>query len=96
KGSCKADADCGVDAPAGTGLTVGAENITGTAGAQITGPPSTSYTITTTPGLPGGTLSYTLDLKAIHPGSQALTSTMRSDVVFGITRVITPITVIRR
>lgn len=84
-----------IDAPPGAGLTVGAENVTGSAGAQISGPPAGSYVITTTPGIPGGSLSFSLDLKATHQGQRALTSSMRSDVVAGITRVITPITVAR-
>jgi hypothetical protein len=84
-----------VDAPAGTGLTVGAENVTGSAGAQISGPPAGSYAITTTPGTPGGSLSYSLILKATSKGQQALTSAMTADVVAGITRVSTPITVTR-
>jgi hypothetical protein len=85
----------GVDAPAGAGLTVGAENVTGTAGAQITGPPAGSYVVTTTPGVPGGSLSYSLTLKATDQGRQTLTSVMRADVVAGLTRVVTPITVTR-
>jgi hypothetical protein len=85
----------GVPAPAGAGLTVGAENVTGGAGAQISGPPAGSYVVTTTPFVPGGSVSYTLDLRATHPGNQTLTSSMRSDVVAGITRVITPVTVTR-
>ena len=85
----------GVDAPAGFGLTVGAENVTGSAGAQITEPPAGSYVVTTTPGVPGGSLSYSLSLKATGQGRQSLTSVMRADVVAGLTRVITPITVTR-
>lgn len=85
----------GVNAPAVAGLTVGAENVTGSAGAQITGPPAGSYVVTTTPGVPGGSLSYSLSLKATDQGRQTLTSVMRADVVAGLTRVITPITVTR-
>jgi len=85
----------GVDAPAGFGLTVGAENVTGAAGAQISGPPAGSYRVSTTPSIPGGSLSYTLNLRATHRGRQSLTSSMRSDVVVGTTRVVTPIRVTR-
>ncbi len=85
----------GVDAPPGTGLTVGAENLTGTAGAQITGPPAGSYVVTATPGLPGGKLTYSLSIFGRDRGAQALTSTLTSDIVVGTTSVRTPITVTR-
>jgi hypothetical protein len=88
-------ATVGLDAPPGTGLTVGAENVTGSAGAQITGPPAGSYVITTTPGQPGGSLTYSLTIQGRDRGPQALTSTLNSDVVVGTTRVRTPITVTR-
>jgi subtilisin family serine protease len=85
----------GADAPPGTGLTVGAENLSGTAGAQISGPPAGSYVVTTTPGIPGESRSYSLNLRASRRGVQTLTSTMRTNVVAGTTRVVTPITVTR-
>ncbi len=77
------------------GLTVGAENLSGTAGAQIGGTPQGSYAITTTPGQPGGSLSYTLDVKAHRAGARSLTSSMTADVVPGTTTVVTPIAVTR-
>jgi hypothetical protein len=83
------------DAPPGAGLTVGAENVTGTAGAQITGAPTGSYAVTATPGQPGGSLTYSLSVQGRDRGAQALTSTLDSDVVVGTTRVRTPITVTR-
>jgi hypothetical protein len=86
----------GVDAPPTTGLTVGAENVSGVAGAQISGPPAGSYVVTTKPGIPGGSLTYSLDLKATRTGPQTLTSTMHTSVVAGLTRVVTPIPVTRR
>jgi len=88
-------ATVGVDAPPGTGLTVGAENVTGSAGAQIAGPPAGSYVVTSTPGQPGGSLAYSLTIQGRDRGPQALTSTLNSDVVVGTTRVRTPITVTR-
>jgi hypothetical protein len=75
------------------GTTVGAENLSGTAGAQITGPPTGSYVITTTPGEPGEQLSYTLTVKAHRAGARSLTTDMTSDVVAGTTTVRTPIPV---
>lgn len=85
----------GKDAPAGSGLTIGAENVTGTAGAQISGPPQGSYVVTTTPGSAGGSLAMTLTLKGGSAGWASLTSFARSSVTLGNTRVITPLTVTR-
>jgi len=85
----------GIGTPAGTGLTVGAENVTGSAGAQISGPPAGSYVITSTPGQPGGSRTYSMVIVGRARGTQALTSTLNSDVVVGTTRVRTPI-IVRR
>jgi Subtilase family/Fibronectin type-III domain/PA domain len=85
----------GVGVPAGTGLTVGAENVTGTAGAQISGPPAGSYVVRSTPGHPGGSRSYSLAIQGRARGNQAVTSTLDSDLVVGTTRVRTPIIVTR-
>ena len=84
-----------LDAPPTFGLTVGAENVTGTAGAQITGRPTGSYVVTATPGLPGGILTYSLTVQGRSRGAQSLTTTLTSDAVLGTTRVVTPITVTR-
>ena len=85
----------GVDAPPGTGLTVGAESIKGTEGAQIAGPPASSYVITSTPGTPGGSAVVTLTVKGRNHGTGKVTSSMVSDVVAGTTIVSTKITVNR-
>ncbi len=77
------------------GLTVGAENLSGTAGAQITGAPTGSYVITTTPGEPGESLTYTLTVKGNRVGNRSLTTDMTADVVPGTTTVVTPIRVTR-
>ncbi|HEY7628503.1 MAG TPA: S8 family serine peptidase [Ilumatobacteraceae bacterium] len=86
----------GVDAPAGYGLTVGAESVHGTEGAQIAGPPAGSYVITSTPGTPGETLNVGLTVRGADRGAATLTSSMTSDVVAGTTIVTTPIRVTRR
>jgi hypothetical protein len=54
--------------PAGYGLTVGAENFDGTAGGQITGPPVVDYRVQSTPGAPGGSLTYTMTVKDVRSG----------------------------
>jgi len=86
----------GKSPPGQLGLTVGAENATGTAGAQITGPPVGSYVITSTPGRPAGTLAYSLDIQGRARGSQSVMSTLNSDVVAGTTQLRTSITVTKR
>jgi subtilisin family serine protease len=83
----------GVGTPTDYGLTVGAENVTGGAGAQITGPPTGDYVVTTTPGQPGGSFSYTLNVRATRQGQQTLTTSMLTNVVNGVTTVRTPIPV---
>jgi hypothetical protein len=83
--------------PASAGLTIGAENGSGTGGAQLPGAPTvSSYLITTTPGQPGGSVTYTLTVRGSHRGLGQLTTSMRSDIVPGITRVATSITVTRK
>ncbi len=88
----------GVGTPPEYGLTVGAENSSGTAGAQLPAgtPPAGSYAVTTTPGAPGGSLSYTLTVLGENKGNGVLTSSMLSDVVAGVTTVSTPVIVTRR
>jgi hypothetical protein len=80
-----------VDAPAGAGLTAGAQNVTGTASTQISGPPSGNYVMTSTPCHPGGSRIHSLAIQGRARGNQAVTSTLDSDVVVGTTRVRTPI-----
>lgn len=75
------------------GLTVGAENVTGTAGAQVSGPPTGSYRVTTVPGEPGGTASYSLTVLGRGVGSQSVTSSLVTDQVRGTTITTTPVTV---
>ncbi|MEP7177895.1 MAG: S8 family serine peptidase [Pseudonocardiales bacterium] len=83
----------GADAPADPGLNIGVENVSATAGGNIAGPPTGDYLITTTPGQPGGALTYTLKVRGTKKGQQTLTSSMLSDVVNGLTTVRTPILV---
>ena len=78
----------GVDAPPGTGLTVGAESINGTAGAQIVGPPASSYVVTSTPGTPGGSAAVTLSVRGKDDGTGKLTSSMVTNVIAGTTIVV--------
>ena len=86
----------GAPAPADPGLNIGAENPSGTAGANIAGPPTSSYVVTTTPGAPGGSYSYTLTVRGEKKGTGTLTTSMLSDIVAGTTTVSTNIDVTKR
>lgn len=81
------------DPPAGYGLTVGAENADGTAGGQITGPPTTDLRVSSTPGAPGGTLSYTMKIKGISAGIGTVTTGTSTPQVKGLTIEVDKITV---
>ncbi|QYC40090.1 Minor extracellular protease vpr precursor [Nonomuraea coxensis DSM 45129] len=71
--------------PAGAGLTVGAENADGTAGSQITGPPTEDLVVTSTPGAPGGTLTYSMKIKGVSAGAGKVTTATSTPQVKGIT-----------
>ncbi|MFI6321057.1 S8 family serine peptidase [Nonomuraea sp. NPDC050556] len=81
------------DPPAGFGLTVGAENDEGTAGGQITGPPTTDLVVHSTPGAPGGTLSYTMKIKGVSAGVGKVTTATSTPQVKGVTVEVDKITV---
>ncbi|MFF5204425.1 S8 family serine peptidase [Streptosporangium sp. NPDC000396] len=81
------------DAPASYGLTVGAENDEGTAGGQITGPPTQDLRVTSTPGAPGGTLTYTMKVKGVSAGTGTVTTGTSTPKVKGITIEVDKITV---
>jgi subtilisin family serine protease len=89
------DTNAQAGTPPGFGLTVGAENQSGTAGAQIVGAPTGSLRVTTTPGEAGGSASYTLTVKGDKREVGTLTSTMTSDIVPGATIVRNRISVVR-
>ncbi|MEU7739027.1 S8 family serine peptidase [Nonomuraea sp. NPDC049158] len=81
------------DAPAGAGLTVGAENDEGTAGDQISGPPTQDLVVTSTPGAPGGALTYSMKIKGVSPGVGNVTTATSTPQVKGITVEVDKITV---
>jgi hypothetical protein len=89
-------ATIGQDAPDDGGVTIGAENVTCTDGAQVAAPPTGDYVVTSTPGTPGGSTTVTLTVRGYSKGDRTLTSTMVSDQVAGSTAVVTPITVVKR
>jgi hypothetical protein len=79
--------------PAGAGLTVGAENAEGTAGDQISGPPTEDLVVTSTPGAPGGALTYSMKVKGVSPGVGKVTTATSTPQVKGITVEVDKITV---
>ncbi|TDD62673.1 serine protease [Kribbella antibiotica] len=75
------------------GLTVGAENADGTAGSQITGAPVEDYRITSTPGAPGGSMTYTMNVKGVQKGTGSVTTGTSTPLVKGLTIEVDKITV---
>ncbi|MEV4170761.1 S8 family serine peptidase [Nonomuraea sp. NPDC049709] len=79
--------------PAEYGLTVGAENDEGTAGDQITGPPTEDLVVTSTPAVPGGALTYSMKIRGVSPGVGKVTTATSTPQVRGITVEVDRITV---
>ncbi len=73
------------DPPPGYGLTVGAENFDGTAGSQITGPPTEDYRVASTPGAPGGSMTYSMNIKGVQKGTGSVTTGTSTPLVKGLT-----------
>ncbi|NEA30669.1 S8 family serine peptidase [Streptomyces sp. SID13031] len=67
------------------GLTVGAENFDGTAGSQITGPPIEDYRVLSTPGAPGGSMTYSMNIKGVQHGTGTVTTGTSTPLVKGVT-----------
>lgn len=83
----------GSSTPAGTGLTVGVESVQGVNGAMLAGSPTGSLRVSTTPGQPGGSVSYSLQVRGNTAGSHPLLTKMTSSNVLGATVVRAPLTV---
>ncbi|HEV8199201.1 MAG TPA: S8 family serine peptidase [Candidatus Polarisedimenticolia bacterium] len=86
--------------PAGFGLTVGAENSDGSAGDQIAPtssetPPTEDLRVTSTPGAPGGSLSYSYELKGVFQGVGTARTDLTTPLVRGTTTDVDTITVTR-
>jgi subtilisin family serine protease len=69
----------------GYGLTVGAENLDGTAGSQITGPPVQDYRVQSTPGAPGGSMTYSMNIRGVQRGTGTVTTGVSTPLVKGLT-----------
>lgn len=80
--------------PAGYGLTVGAENDEGSAGDQLATPPTgEDLRITSTPGAPGGTLTYSFTLQGTRTGTGTVTTIVSTALVRGLTTEVDRVTV---
>jgi subtilisin family serine protease len=79
--------------PAGYGLTVGAENDEGTAGGQISGAPTQDLVVTSQPGAPGGSLTYSFVLKGVRQGPGDITTVISTPLVKGLTTDVDKVTV---
>jgi subtilisin family serine protease len=79
----------------GQSLLVGAENKTGSGGAQLpTGtPPTTDLVVTSTDPTPGGSTGYTLTVRGILRGTGSVTTSMDTPLVPGTTVVTSTVTV---
>jgi subtilisin family serine protease len=86
--------------PAGYGLTVGAENSEGSAGDQTAPtspgtPPTEDQRVESTPGAPGGSLTYSFTVRGFLPGTGTVRTDMTTPLVRGTTTDVDTITVTR-
>jgi subtilisin family serine protease len=84
--------------PAGFGLTVGAENSEGSAGDQIAPtspetPPTEDLRVISTPGAPGGSLTYSFVVEGVNRGSGRVRTDLEAPLVLGTTTEVDTITV---
>ncbi|MER7133542.1 S8 family serine peptidase [Streptosporangium saharense] len=79
--------------PGDLGLTVGAENADGTAGGRLPGPPTGDLRVTSAPGAPGGSLTYTVKVKGATPGIGTVTTGTSTPQVKGLTVEVGKVTV---
>jgi subtilisin family serine protease len=81
--------------PAGQPFNVGAENVDGSAGDQIAGLPTADLRVTSTPGAPGGALTYSFTVRGFLPGTGTVRTDMTTPLVRGTTTDVDTITVTR-
>jgi hypothetical protein len=79
--------------PAGFPFNVGAENADGSAGDQIAGLPTQDLRVTSTPGAPGGSLSYSFNVIGVSSGVGTVRTDMTTSLVRGTTTDVDTITV---
>jgi subtilisin family serine protease len=81
--------------PSGFPFNVGAENADGSAGDQIAGLPTQDLRVTSTPGAPGGSLTYSFNVKGVTDGVGTVRTDMTTPLVRGTTTDVDTITVTR-
>jgi hypothetical protein len=77
----------------GLPFNVGAENADGSAGAQITGLPTTDLRVVSTPGAPGGSLTYSFTVEGVETGTGTVRTDLVTPLVNGTTTDVDTITV---
>jgi subtilisin family serine protease len=86
-----------VNLPADPGFlfNVGAENAEGSAGDQIAGLPTEDLRVTSTPGAPGGSLTYSFNVKGVMAGVGTVRTDLTTPLVRGTTTDVDTINVTR-
>jgi subtilisin family serine protease len=79
--------------PSGLPFNVGAENADGSAGDQIAGLPTEDLRVTSTPGAPGGSLTYSFNVRGVMAGVGTVRTDMTTPLVRGTTTEVDRITV---
>jgi hypothetical protein len=74
---------------------VGAENADGSAGDQIAGLPTGDLRVTSTPGAPGGSLTYSFNVRGVMSGVGTVRTDLTTPPVRGTTTDVDTITVTR-
>jgi subtilisin family serine protease len=81
--------------PSGFPFNVGAENAEGSAGDQIAGLPTGDLRVTSTPGAPGGSLTYSFNVRGVMAGVGTVRTDLTTPLVNGTTTEVDTITVTR-
>jgi subtilisin family serine protease len=81
--------------PLGFSFNVGAENADGSAGDQIAGLPTGDLRVTSTPGAPGGALTYSFNVRGVMAGVGTVRTDLTTPLVNGTTTDVDTITVTR-
>jgi hypothetical protein len=81
--------------PAGQPFNVGAENAEGSAGDQIAGLPTEDLRVASTPGAPGGSLTYSFNVRGVMAGVGTVRTDLTTPLVNGTTTEVDTITVTR-
>jgi subtilisin family serine protease len=81
--------------PSGFPFNVGAENAEGSAGDQIAGLPTEDLRVSSTPGAPGGSLTYSFNVRGVMAGVGTVRTDLTTPLVRGTTTEVDTITVTR-